>query len=65
MSRSIETIQQSILDAKTTSMQLNALEVLTTQEQTIDSANSTSKVSIWRLWVWIFSYVLCLHEKIV
>lgn len=58
-------IQQQILEAKQTASELNALEVLTTSEQTINSATSTSKVSVWRLWVWVFSYVLWLHEKIV
>ncbi|HHT9079460.1 hypothetical protein [Flavobacterium psychrophilum] len=65
MTRTINEIQQSILDAKQTATNLSALEVLTTSEQTLNSANSTSKVSIWRLWVWIFAYALQVHERIV
>ena len=58
-------IQEEILAAKATASELNALEILTTSEQNLTSATSTSKVSIWRLWVWIISYVLWSHEKIV
>ncbi len=63
--RSINDIQQQILDAKATASSLNALEVLTTSEQTLNTSNSTSKVAIWRLWVWIFAYTIWAHEKIV
>lgn len=65
MTRTVNEIQQSILDAKQTATNLSALEVLTTSEQTLSNANSTSKVSIWRLWVWIFAYALQVHERIV
>ena len=65
MDRKFNDIQQTILDAKTTAASLNALEVLTTSEQTLSNANSTSKVSIWRLWVWIFTYIIWNSEKIV
>lgn len=65
MARTINEIQQSILDAKQTAINLSTLQVLTTSEQTLNSANSTSKVSIWRLWVWIFAYALQVHERIV
>ncbi|GEM55234.1 hypothetical protein B0A58_07465 [Flavobacterium branchiophilum NBRC 15030 = ATCC 35035] len=65
MARTIEEIQQSILVAKTESSNLSSLEILTAQEQSITDLNSTSKLSIWRLWIWIFSYVLMVHEKIV
>jgi hypothetical protein len=63
--RTITQIQQSILDAKATASGLNALQVLTTSEQTLNNADSTSKVSIWRLWVWIFAYSIQVHERIV
>jgi len=63
--RSFKEIQQSILDAKAAASELNALEVLTTSEQTLNSATSTSKVSIWRLWVWIMAYSIWVHEQIV
>ena len=63
--RTLTEIQQSILAAKNSAANLNALEVLTTSEQSIANANSTSKVAIWRLWIWIFSTVIYLHEQIV
>lgn len=58
-------IQASILDAKATAGELNALEVLTTSEQTINDADSTSKVAIWRLWVWVFSFIIWTHQKVM
>lgn len=58
-------IQSEILAAKAQAAELNALEILTTSEKTLNNVNSTSKVSIWRLFVWIFSFVLWSHEKIV
>lgn len=64
MSR-LNEIQQEILNAKATSAELNALEVLTTQEQTITGANSTSKVAIWRLWVYVIAFCIWVHEQIV
>ena len=65
MARSLTEIQQSILNAKAQASTLNALQVLTTAEQNLSAANSTSKVAIWRLWVWIFSYVIYIHEQII
>lgn len=58
-------IQSEILAAKSQAAELNALEILTTSEKTLNNVNSTSKVSVWRLFVWIFSFVLWSHEKIV
>lgn len=58
-------IQQQILAKKAEASELNSLEVLTSSEQTITGADSTSKVSIWRLWVWIMAYVIWANEKIV
>jgi len=65
MSRTIQQIQQDIITAKAAAADLSALEVLTTQEQIITSADSSSKVAIWRLWVYIFAFVLWIHEQIV
>ena len=65
MARSLTEIQQSILNAKAQASTLNALQVLTTAEQNLSAANSTSKVAIWRLWVWIISYVIYIHEQII
>lgn len=63
MGRSITDIQQTILDAKSTASELSALEVLTTNEQTLNDANSTSKVAIWRLWVWIVAFAQFIQEQ--
>lgn len=65
MSRTFNEIQEEILAAKATASELNALEVLTTSEQTLNSATSTSKVSIWRQWVWIFSFCIFSLEKLM
>lgn len=56
MARSINDIQTEILTARNTAAELSPLEVLTDSEQTILNANSSSKVSIWRRWVWVFSF---------
>ena len=56
MARSINDIQKEILAARNTAAELSTLEILTDSEQTILSANSSSKVSIWRRWVWVFSF---------
>jgi hypothetical protein len=63
MARTISDIQKEILQAKQKSANLSALEVLTDSEQNILQANSNSKVGIWRLWVWIFSYAHFILEQ--
>lgn len=65
MDRRFYEIQKQMLAAKDAVSELSALEVLTESEQTINSVNATSKVSIWRLFIWIFSFALWNHEKIV
>ena len=65
MARTINDIQTEILTAKNQAPTLSALQILTNSEQTLSNADSASKVSIWRLWVWIFSYVFSIHERIV
>ncbi|MFN8238646.1 MAG: hypothetical protein U0T77_10800 [Chitinophagales bacterium] len=55
MAKTLNEIQQEMLDAKDSVAELSALEVLTTNEQTIVDVDSTSKVSIWRLFVWVVS----------
>jgi hypothetical protein len=65
MAQTIADIQQQILTAKATALELNALEILTTSEIDLSNANSTSKVTIWRLWVWIWAFVFQIHERIV
>lgn len=67
MARTIAEIQQEILEQKDKVAQLSALQVLTTNEkQTLnDTLTSTSKTSIWRLWVYIVAAAIWMHEKIV
>lgn len=65
MNRSFNEIQQSILEAKAAAVELNALEITTTSEQSLEAITSTSKVSIWRRIVWIIAYAIWIHEQIV
>ena len=51
MARTIQEIQTLILQAKT-------------QEPALDSLNSTSKVAIWRLWVYIIAVAIWSLEKL-
>jgi hypothetical protein len=63
--RTLEEIQESILLKKSQLDSLGALEVLTTREkQTLAGLNSGSKVSIWRLWVYIQAFAVWVHEGI-
>jgi hypothetical protein len=65
MKRTINEIQSSILERKDQTSSLGALEVLTTDEkQTLDNLNSNSKAAIWRLWVYIISFAIWIHEGI-
>ena len=63
MARSINDIQSEILTARLNVAELSAMEVLTTSEQTILQANSTSKVGVWRNWVWVFAYAQFVFEQ--
>lgn len=66
MARDLETIQESILTQKEQASSLNGLEVLTTREtQSLDNLTSDSKVSIWRLWVYIMSLAIYSFETIM
>lgn len=63
--RTLTEIQESILLKKSQTESLSALEVLTTSEQnTLSNLTSTSKVAIWRLWVFIQAFAIWLHEGI-
>lgn len=63
--RTLTEIQESILSKKSQTESLSALEVLTTSEQnTLSNLTSTSKVAIWRLWVFIQAFAIWLHEGI-
>lgn len=63
MARTINDIQETILTAIQQTPELTALEVLTAQEQIITDADSTSKVAVWRLWVWVFSFAQFIQEQ--
>tara|TARA_R110000796_G_scaffold74629_5_gene167813 strand:- start:1255 stop:2133 length:879 start_codon:yes stop_codon:yes gene_type:complete len=63
--RTINEIQESILLKKSQASSLSALQVLTTNEQqSTANLNSNSKVAIWRLWVYIQSLSIFIHEGI-
>jgi len=65
MSRSLNEIQDSILEGVGTVAELNTLEVLTDNEkQTIAGLTSFSKVAIWRLWVWVVAFGIWLSEQL-
>lgn len=66
MSRSINEIQDDILGAVTASSELDALEVLTENEQsTLAGLTSTSKVAIWRLFVWACAFGIWISEQLM
>ena len=57
MARELNDIQQSILDKKAEVIEFSQLEVLTTNEKdTLLDLTSTSKVAVWRLWVYIVAF---------
>ncbi len=65
MARSINVIQGLILTARSNALSLAALEVLTDNEKnTLVNLTSTSKVAIWRLWVYILSVGIWTLEKL-
>lgn len=65
MARTINEIQEIILQRKETTASLSALEVLTESEQnTLENLTSTSKVSIWRLWVYICAFAIWTLEQV-
>lgn len=66
MARTINEIQQQMLDKKSTTSELSALEVLTTVEKnSIEDLTSTSKVAVWRLFIYIISYAIFTFENIL
>lgn len=65
MARTINEIQEIILSRKAVTPSLSPLEVLTLSEQnSLANLTSTSKVSIWRLWVYIVAFTVWTLEKI-
>jgi len=64
MGRTINEIQTEILEYKYNAPELDALTVLTVDEQQQVNPDSTSKVSEWRLWVWIVAVAIWSLEKL-
>ena len=62
MARSINEIQQEIINAKAQANELTALDILTRPEQA-DVPNTGSKVSEWRMWVWVVARAVWALEK--
>lgn len=66
MSQTLNEIQQGILNKVADSSELSALEVLTDDEKaSLSNLTSTSKVSVWRLFVWIIAYAIFLFQQIM
>lgn len=65
MGRTLNEIQEIILQRKSVTPSLSALEVLTESEQnTLANLTSTSKVAIWRLWVYICAFGIWTVEQV-
>lgn len=67
MSRSINDIQDVMLGAVQQADELDTLQVLTDAEKTQlqEQLTTTSKVSIWRLFIWVHAFGQWVHEKII
>ncbi len=62
MARTINEIQTEILNNKASTQELDALSILTQPES--QNVNSGSKVSEWRLWVWVVAMAIWTLEKL-
>ncbi|QQV91594.1 nucleotidyltransferase [Winogradskyella phage Peternella_1] len=67
MSRTINEIQNEMLNAVSTADDLETLEVLTDTEQLQlqNELTSTSKVSIWRLFLWVVAFGQWVQEQLL
>ena len=65
MSRTINEIQTSILEAKDSAAELSALEILTENEYTAVDVTSTSKVSSWRIFSWCVALAIWVMEELM
>ena len=63
MARKIDEIQEEILTERLAVSELSDLNVLTNNEQTLLDADSNSKASIWRKWVYIFAFSISVLEQ--
>lgn len=64
MARTINEIQEAILAEKDNAAELNALSILTQNEIDAVQPDSKSKVSEWRLWVWVVAVAIWSLEKL-
>jgi len=64
MAKTLDEIQQIVLDAKQQASGLNALQTLTTAEIAANGATSTSYTAKWRVWVWVFSFAHYVMQQI-
>ena len=62
MARTLNDIQTEILNNKASAQELDALSILTQAES--QGVNSGSKVSEWRLWVWVVAVSIWTLEKL-
>lgn len=66
MGRSLNDIQQSILDDKDANAELSALEVLTANEKaSLSNVTTTSKAGLWRLYIYIIALAIYTFETIM
>ena len=64
MARNINEIQDIMLAAKEQAGTLETLEVLSISEQNINDIDSSSKVSIWRLYIWVIAFSQFILEQL-
>ncbi len=65
MSRTISVIYDEIMAEKHSMEQLSALQPdVDTAQTMLTELNSSSKVAVWRLWVWITAVAMWIHEKL-
>ena len=65
MARSISQIYTSIITEKESFSELNGLTPVPETTQTLlNDLKSTSKVAIWRLWLWLVAVAIWIHENI-
>lgn len=66
MARTINEIQQIMLNKKAASNDIETLEVLTTNEKnTLSNLTSDSKVSVWRFWIYVTAFTIWTLEVLM
>jgi len=66
MARTVEEIYNSIISEVTTYENLKVLQpqINVGFQKFLDEITTTSKVAIWRTWVWIMTYAIWIHEQV-